>query len=398
MRNFLNKAMARVSRMNEDSIRSLLRSLAEENDRLETVLDSMLDGIIVCDDSHLPILINKSAERLVPLIATELYDSPLWHSLRDDELAEFFETIMKAEETILDREFTLDTKQGPRIIAISITPLVRDKRITGTLVHIEETTEKRKRESRLRRAENLAALTTLAAGVAHEIKNPLGAISIHVQLLKKALGSATAPAVDRYLKIVDEEINRLNSIVVDFLFAVRPMNITTINDDLNRLVKELADFLRPEAEAADIELRLELDTTLPPIPFDRHFLKQALLNLITNASAAMEHGGSLLLRTGQDGNEARITVKDSGCGIDERNLSKIFEPYYTTKSDGTGLGLTLTYKIVKEHGGDIAVKSKAGFGSEFVVSLPIPQTDQKLITGRCADREHEHEPQNTDCR
>lgn len=396
MRRFLNKAMDKVSRMNEDSIKSLLKTLANENDRLETVLDSMMDGIIVCDDDHKPILINKSAERLVPIIQTELYDNRLWNSIRDDELADFFKLRMEREETVLDREFALETKLGTRIIAISITPLVKDKKITGTLIHVEETTEKRKRESRLRRAENLASLTTLAAGVAHEIKNPLGAISIHVQLLKKSLSKNTNPSVDRYLNVVEEEIDRLNRIVVDFLFAVRPMDISTINDDMNGLVQELINFIKPETDSLGITITANLEKSLQLVPFDKRYMKQALLNLIKNASAAMEHGGILELQTWQEAGELRILVKDNGTGISEENIGKIFEPYFTTKASGTGLGLTLTYKIIKEHGGDISVKSKPSQGTEFVISLPIPQTEHKLITGRCADGEKCHEIQDTD--
>ena len=141
---------------------------------------------------------------------------------------------------------------GARILSISVTPLVKDKRIHGTLVHIEETTDKRKREVRLRRAESLASLTTLAAGVAHEIKNPLGSISIHVQLIRKALGQRRQSAGPHYLDIVNEEIDRLNRIVVDFLFAVRPMDIAPINDDPNALVHELVEFMRLEVEQSGI--------------------------------------------------------------------------------------------------------------------------------------------------
>lgn len=389
MRKFLERAMEKVSRMNEESIRGLLRVLADENERLDAVLDSMMDGIVVCDEDHAPILINKSAERLLPLSPSEFFDKPLWESCRDDELAAFFDDTLNGDESVLDREFALDTKAGTRILAISVTPLVRDRRIRGTLIHVEETTDKRRREARLRRAESLASLTTLAAGVAHEIKNPLGSMSIHVQLLRKALRDRPEPQIGRYLDIVTEEIDRLNKIVVDFLFAVRPMDINPINDDANALVSELAEFMRPETQAAGIELALDLARPMPPLPFDRRYLKQALLNLVKNAMAAMPEGGRLGLSTalGQDG--MTITVADTGTGIPEDKIGKIFEPYFTTKENGTGLGLTLTYKIVKEHGGDIAVSSKPGVGSTFTVTLPVPQGDKRMITDAGAELDGE---------
>jgi len=383
--------MDKVSRMNEESIRGLLRILVDENERLESVLDSMLDGIVVCDSLHAPILVNKSAERLLPLAQGELTGAPLWDCLRDEQLCSFFHDTLLNEETVLDREFALETKNGTRILALSVTPLVKDKRIQGTLVHAEETTDKRKREARLRRAESLASLTTLAAGVAHEIKNPLGSISIHVQLIRKATTACENPAQSRYLDVLDEEIERLNRIVVDFLFAVRPMDITPINDDLNAIVSELGDFMRYEAEQNSVQLYVECDRALPLLPIDKRYMKQALLNLIKNALGAMPNGGSLRLSTALAGDEVRLSVEDTGVGIGEDKLGKIFEPYFTTKENGTGLGLTLAYKIIKEHSGDITVKSKLGMGSTFTITLPVPQREQRMLEGpqqELAEAEH----------
>lgn len=379
MRKFLERAMDKVSRMNEESIRGLLRVLADENERLETVLDSMLDGIVVCGAGHAPILVNKSAERLLPLVQGELTEAPLWDCLRDDELSAFFQDVLTGEETVLDREFSLEAKSGMRIIAVSVTPLVKDRRIQGTLVHAEDTTDKRKREARLRRAESLASLTTLAAGVAHEIKNPLGSISIHVQLLRKLLKGREEPALGRYLDIVNEEIDRLNHIVVDFLFAVRPMDITPINDNVNALVLELAEFMRVEAEQAGVAMEVSCDKLVPIVLLDKRYMKQALLNLVKNALGAMQGGGTLKLSTELAGDEVRLVVADTGSGIPEDKLGKIFEPYFTTKENGTGLGLTLAYKIVKEHGGDITVRSRPGQGSVFTIALPVPQKERRMI-------------------
>lgn len=385
MRKFLERAMEKVSRMNEESIRGFLRLLADENDRLDAVLDSMMDGIVVCDDEHLPILVNKAAERLLPLSQTELFESALWDSVKDEELSAFFEEALSGEESVIDREFALAGPSSTRILAVSVTPLVKDRRIKGTLIHVEETTDKRRREARLRRAESLASLTTLAAGVAHEIKNPLGSISIHVQLLRKAIESRGEGQLVRYLDIVNEEIDRLNKIVVDFLFAVRPMDIAPINDDPNALLRELAEFMRVEVENAGIELKVEYGQSVPLLPFDKRYLKQALLNLVKNAVAAMPDGGTLELSSAADGEDLYLTVKDSGVGIPEEKIGKIFEPYYTTKENGTGLGLTLTYKIIKEHGGDVTVRSKPGRGSTFVITIPIPQKDRRMISGVCPD-------------
>jgi signal transduction histidine kinase len=294
----------------------------------------------------------------------------------------------------------VDFKGKQRLLSISVLPQVRDHQVSGSLIYIEDITEKRGKEARLRRAENLASLTTLAAGVAHEIKNPLGSISIHIQLIQKAMDAnkemffkshpsgrnskGQSPqdyfdVLDKYIAVVNEEIDRLNHIVVDFLFAVRPMDMDFREGNINTLIGELAEFVRYELEAANIACVLELNDALPTIEFDDRYMKQALLNLIKNAIAAMPGGGELTITTGFSDTEIQISVQDTGVGISEENLSKIFEPYFTTKETGSGLGLTLVFKIIREHRGEMTVKSREGEGACFTITLPVPQRETRLL-------------------
>ncbi|HSV56716.1 MAG TPA: ATP-binding protein [Magnetospirillaceae bacterium] len=382
MRRFLERALTKAPRMNEDQIRRLLDILADENERVGTVLDSMLDGIVVCDPSHRPSLFNKSAERLLPLTLPDVYDRPIWENVADKEISQFLRETLVREETRMDREFALDAKGTTRLVSITVSPLVRDQRIRGTLIHLEDVTERRRKESQLRRAESLASLTTLAAGVAHEIKNPLGSLSIHVQLMRKALKSyrdGHSGAIRRYLDVMDEEIDRLNRIVVDFLFAVRPIDINLRDTDLNGLLTDLLDFLAPEIERARVHLERNLSPAIPKLRLDSRYMKQAVLNLVQNALAAMPDGGTLTLSTDRAEDGIRLSVGDTGIGIPEDNLPKIFEPYFTTKETGTGLGLTLTFKIVKEHGGDMSVRSKEGQGTLVTIVLPPPPAERRLL-------------------
>jgi len=382
MRRFVERAIAKLPRLNEDQMRSLLYALAEENDRMDVALDSMLDGIVVCDRGHRPIIYNKSAERMLRFTGSDPVERPLWLSVSDEDLSEFFRATLEAEETVLDREFGLDTKGATRLIAVSLSTLVSQGRIKGAIVHMEDITEKRRKEAQLRRAESLASLTTLAAGVAHEIKNPLGSISIHIQLIRKALQGkeeVPVPFLERHLGVVDEEIERLNKIVVDFLFAVRPMDVQLRDGDPGKLVSDIADFIRPEAEKAGVLVELAVAEDLPLVALDERLMKQALLNLVKNALAAMPGGGKLRLVAELLDEEVKLTVEDSGVGISEEALPKIFEPYFTTKENGTGLGLTITFKIVREHDGEITVTSRPGQGSSFTINLPVPQKERRLL-------------------
>jgi two-component system, sporulation sensor kinase E len=382
LRRFIERALAKLPRLNEDQMRSLLYALAEENGRMDAALDSMLDGIVVCDRDHLPIIYNKSAERMLRLGGPDPTERPLWMSVQDEDLSEFMRGTLEGEETVLDREFGLESSGSTRLVAVSISPLISRGRIAGAIVHMEDITEKRRKEAQLRRAESLASLTTLAAGVAHEIKNPLGSISIHMQLIRRALQNIEAgdrAPLERHLDIVDEEIDRLNKIVVDFLFAVRPMDVHLREGDPGELVDGIAEIIRPEAEAAGIAVETRKGEGLPLVLLDERLMKQALLNLAKNALAAMPGGGTLVLAAERREEEVRITVEDDGTGIAEEDLPKIFEPYFTTKENGTGLGLTITFKIVKEHRGEVTVKSKLGQGSAFTISLPVPQKERRLI-------------------
>jgi PAS domain S-box-containing protein len=382
VRAFVERALAKLPRLNEEQMRSLLLALANQNFQMDAAIESMLDGIVVCDREHLPIIYNKSAERMLRFTVADPTEQPLWLSLADEDLASFFKATLEGEETVLDREFGLDSKGATRLVAVSVSTLVSQGKIEGAIVHMEDITDKRRREAQLRRAESLASLTTLAAGVAHEIKNPLGSISIHVQLIKKALQGkeeVEVPFLERHLGIVDEEIERLNKIVVDFLFAVRPMDVNLRESDPGALVAEIAELIKPEAERAGIDLDLSIDDGLPRVALDDRLMKQAVINLVKNALAAMPGGGELRLSASKKEDEIAISIADSGLGISEEDLPKIFEPYFTTKENGTGLGLTITFKIVREHDGEITVSSKPGQGSTFTIHLPIPQKEQRLL-------------------
>ncbi len=383
MRKFLNRALKKIGKLDIDQIRSLIMDVVQENELLEMVLYSMTDGVVVLDEKHAVILLNKAAERLFPFKNGDVVERPLWDALADSSLSEFFHKALVEQENIEDKEISLQTGASTRVLSCTMMPLVREGRIQGGLLHIEDITEKKAKEARLRRAENLAALTTLTAGVAHEIKNPLGSISIHIQLIQKALSNGAdgknAETIQNYLDIVNEEVERLNGIIVDFLFAVRPMDVNLVAQNLNDLVHELFEFIHYELEEQKIELELNLDDQMPELQLDVKYMKQALLNIVKNSISAMPEGGTLRVETVARDDQVELSISDSGVGIPEENMTKIFEPYFTTKDFGSGLGLTLVYKIIKEHQGEINLESREGEGTTFTITLPVPQKEQRLL-------------------
>jgi len=382
MRKFIQRALNKLPKLDRQQVRTLLLDIASENDRLETVLHSMMDGVLVSDTDHVLILFNKSAEPLLHVHVGEVYEKRIWTVIKDEEIADFVKNTLLNQERVFDKEFTLDFGGTTRILSFSVMPLVKEGKIQGNSIHIEDVTEKRSEEARLRRAESLASLTTLAAGVAHEIKNPLGSISIHLQLIEKELKTDCDSGnenIRQHLGVINEEVNRLNSIVVDFLFAVRPMNTQLKENNLNGVVRETIDFIQFELAENNIKIEEDLCENLCIIMMDEKLLKQALLNLIKNAQAAMPEGGTVSVSSRRKQDHVLLEVKDTGTGISGENLSKIFEPYFTTKEFGSGLGLTVVFKIIREHLGEISVQSKVGEGTTFSMMFPIPQKEKKLL-------------------
>ena len=398
MRQFIRRALQKSKALKTDQVEDLLLMAAKEIGRLETVMDSLIRGVLVCDTAHKLILANKAARRFLSIVSYEQSVETIWSVIPDELVAEFLANTLVATDKVEGKEFYVNANGGTKLLSISVMPVVQDQKVTGSLILVDDITERRMKEATMRRMENLANLTTLAGSLAHEIKNPLGSLSIHVQLIQKAISAQESYCteirqheetkcdpnryfrqIDKHIKVVNEEIDRLNAIVVDFLFALRPINADLRRGNINDLITELAGFVSFELKNANIECVLELDDNLSAVNFDASLMKPALLNLIKNAAAAMSGGGKLTIATEDFGDEIRINIADTGTGISEENLLKIFEPYFSTKKDGTGLGLTVLFKVVKEHHGEVSVKSREGQGTVFTIALPKPQTGCKLI-------------------
>jgi PAS domain S-box-containing protein len=383
LRKFLSRALSKLGRLDEEQVKALVKELADENEILESSLHSMTAGIIVMDNSGVISFANKAVKRIIPISTPEPTDRHYSEAIDDDEIIKLISSSEDNQETIHDREFAFDAPNGSRIVTCSVLPLLLHGEISGSLIYLRDVTERKLSDARLRRAESLASLTTMTAGMAHEIKNPLGSIGIHIQLMQKALNRDDVPDstfFDKNLNILSEEVERLNGIVVDFLFAVRPMDVNLKDKCLISVINETMDLVTPELNESGIEVESLIEEDLPLLQLDEKLMKQAMLNIIKNAMNAMSSGGHLAIHVFVENDNVIFIIKDDGEGIPEENLNKIFEPYFTTKDFGSGLGLTLVYKIIKEHNGEIQLKSKVGIGTSFIIKLPIPQKEQHLIS------------------
>lgn len=246
----------------------------------------------------------------------------------------------------------------------------------GALLLLRDLEPVRAVESLVTYSQKLAALGRLTSGVTHEVKNPLNAMRIHLELLRVRLAQGAGPAglsreIADNLDVIANEIQRLDRVVLGFLRFIRPQDLHLAPVDVNALLREVARVARPAAAAADVEIRLDLAPALPRVTADAELVTQACTNLVTNGVEAMPTGGVLTLasRRAPDGG-VEIRVADQGVGIPPADLDRIFRLYYTTKAGGSGIGLALVYRIVQMHDGRIDVESTPGKGTTMIVTLP----------------------------
>jgi len=408
MREYVKRITKKADKLSKEQLLSLLEAVSEENDDLHAIIDSLSTGIFIVDQGFILEQNNKIAESRLPLKESieEIIDagSPIWKYIEDDEIAAYIRNCSEKSITNSSEEFSVLTPGGSvRFITITISPIMNKGLLTGSIILVRDITEKKNQDVLLHRMENLANLTNLAAGMAHEIKNPLGAMSIHIQLIQKALNKAREnndilppkKFVEDHIDVVNEEIDHLNKLVMDFLMAVRPVKATLELKNPEKIIENLVNFFVPEFHKSGIHIDFKASDGNAKILLDEKLFREVFINLSQNALAAIkskypecenfeENGkgdfpGKLSINCSVHDNKLKIKISDNGCGMSEETVAKIFEPYFTTKANGTGLGMTMVYKIVKEFSGEILVDSKIDAGTTFILTFPIPQKDTKLL-------------------
>lgn len=380
----VDKAIERLDRIDQTQIESLLRSLHGERDFLQGVFDRLTEGALVLDASWNVEWTNRAARRLLGLeherrlVGASVFDLPL-----DDELLGVLRRFSLSPTRTLREEIVI-SKPTDRFVALTLVPPEQADDEHGCVAIVEDLTERRLEQARRQEAEKLASLATLTSGIAHEIKNPLNSLQIHAQLLERMVkeGAETDQARERVLRsteIIQEEITRLGGVVEEFLAAARPTRPELLSRRLNPIIERLAGVVRPELDEKNIELALDLEDDLIELHVDERQMIQALMNLVRNAVEAIETKregdptaeGRIEIRSRCDQQFVWIMITDTGCGIAEENRERLLEPYFTTKFSGTGLGLMVVYRIVKEHGGTLTVQSEVDLGATVTIGLPL---------------------------
>jgi len=379
----LDRVLGRLDTLDSVNLANLVQRLARERALFEEIFNTLQEGILVVRDDGAIDYANAAAHRVIGLGGDELAGQTLWRVVPG--LHPSLGGVLDGEPrngaaAIVAREFEL-TYPEPRSVRLYMVPF----RVAGAgggrrfaVILTDITKEKQTTEARIE-SERTSSILLLAAGVAHELGNPLNSLTIHLQLIERKLKKLKAAkeneSIAESLRVCRDEVARLDGIITNFLEAIRPKPPDLAEANITDVLDEVLRFQHRELSDRGIEIEAEMPP-LPHVMADRNQLKQVFFNLIKNAVEAMRPGGKLRIRSRADDDSVFLLFADTGGGIKQEDLVRLFQPYHTTKPGGTGLGLMIAQRIMRDHGGQIGIESKEGMGT--VVTLQFPRKDRRV--------------------
>lgn len=375
-RGFLEKLIERIRLVQPGDVQNYLVEIAREKGFLETIFNAILEGVIVTDPSGRIIYLNRAAAGFFGISVEASLGELLGHAVRGLDFEQ-----LSAGGGVISRDLEVFYPENRHLNFYTVPLMSEDNHdeVVGHAIILRDITQYRRETQETIESEQFSALTLLAAGVAHEIGNPLNSLDIHLQLMERRvrkLPSRSRGEFEESITVARQEVKRLDHIITQFLRAIRPQPLTLRPDSLNAIVEESVSFLQAEIRDRDILVEMDLDRSLPALGVDCDQIKQAFYNIIRNAFQAMKTGGILRIRSGADETHQFISFADSGGGIAPENITRVFEPYFTTKQSGSGLGLLIVRRIVRAHGGEVIIESAPGQG--LTVTIRLPSGDRRV--------------------
>jgi signal transduction histidine kinase len=356
-------------------------SALKEN--LDQIMTNLQDGILLYTHDARAVLVSDSVERFLGISRAEILGAKLHEVFsRNTRLGRLVRESFDARMALVQEEITTETG---RHVEISLDFIHDDRAVypqetLGALLTLHDVESVREIESDLELSRRLAAIGRLTAGVGHEVKNPINAIVVHLELMRNKLGDTDHRAM-RHLEVIESEIQRLDRVVQTLVDFSRPVELQLKEQDLRRVVSAVLMLASAELETRDVHVESDLPDRPVMARVDSDLLKQALLNVVLNGAQAMAEGGNLKVRLAEDGRMALLSIHDQGGGIPDDVRDKIFDLYFTTKKDGSGIGLAMTYRIVELHNGSIEVESDATHGTTFILRFPLNTQQESRARG-----------------
>lgn len=343
-----------------------------EKAQLQQVVDHLEDGIILFTQDRRILFFNKAAEVVVGKPLDHVVGWP-WDEMLDPShpLLPLLDHAFEQQVGFRSAAIALPRDGAHMEFLVSVFFVKDARQAMGAMVVLKDLESIKTLQSLISYSAKLTALGRLTSGVAHEVKNPLNAMMIHLELLRERL-DAPPEEVQQSLEVIGSEIRRLDRVVQGFLRFIRPEELSLKLLDLNALLKDMVALLETEWQKEGIRFAFHFDPTLPLVAADEELLRQAFLNILLNACQAIPAGGTVNILTEREEWEfVKVSIEDSGVGIPPEDIDKIFQLYYTTKSGGSGIGLSLVYRVVQMHDGLIEVISEVGRGTTMIVRLPV---------------------------
>jgi len=364
---FFDKLVRRMDRLEPTEVQGQLLRLIQEQGFFQKVFEALQEGVILLDAEGTVTYVNRAACGFFGFERDSIVGRKLGEGLRGFD----WDTLARSGGSV-SRDLEVFYPEN-RYLNFYVTAIDEHEE-SGFVMLIRDITTTRKLTEEKIESERVSALTLLAAGVAHELGNPLNSLTIHLQLMERRLKKLdrkhSGPLLEM-LRVAQVELKRLDFIISQFLTAIRPTHPQLQRVQVNDLIRESVNFLSPELKQGGITVDFDLAPSLPAMPLDAAQMKQAFYNLIRNACQAMPDGGTLNIASTFNDFEVRLIFSDTGKGISTENMSNMFQPFFTTRKTGTGLGLLIVRRIVREHGGEIELESRERKGTKVTIYLPL---------------------------
>lgn len=379
----LESVLGRIEDLDSINLSNLVTRLARERQLFAMVLKALREGVLVIDGAGTILYANPSAAEMIGAREIEFDVSLLWKLVPDLARTVSLDSRGRLMEDVhVSREIELSYPDH-RIIRVYMAPFEEEapgKPGDRYAVILSDITQEKTQTEQQIQDERVNSILHLAAGVAHELGNPLNSLHIHLQVMSRQLAKSRSgkelAKLEKSLRICCTEVERLDSIITQFLGAVRPRKPDLADLNLVRALEETLEVLEPELSGHAVTVDVEIENAIPAIAGDGTQVKQVLFNVIKNAREAMNSGGTIRVRATSDDSYVYISIGDTGQGISREDLQRVFEPYFSRKVGGSGLGMMISHRIMQDHGGRIGIDSREGIGT--IVTLQFPRKDRSV--------------------